>query len=179
MISTRGSAGVGVGCKRLTTLTVLVIADDQIARHQVHLFPVLMIEGGGGIDARFEPQQASPTASSINFIQAARKNFLLDPVGVTRRHFPTIFEIKCMELIMCFVDTHPRTLGIRIECRAVLSLCRQSIFRRISRRCNRFAGIRNSQAARLRPRWVPSSRPSDDTSVRPSSSAVSITSACG
>src|SRR5918996_4837397 len=51
-------AGIGVGARGPPSLSLLVVADDEVALHHVHLFPVVVDEGLGGERARIDSEKA-------------------------------------------------------------------------------------------------------------------------
>ena len=81
-----------------------------------------MIERRRCIDSRFEPQQASPAASLISFIQTTRKYFLLDPDWViadlgcgtgdaTERLAPLVRQVVAVDREPAMLQALGRRLG--------------------------------------------------------------------
>lgn len=87
----RRAACIGVGRETLATLPLVVIADDQVARDQIDLFPILMGERRGRIDARRETQQPRARAAPVVFVQSAGQDLLLNPGGIAGRVSQPLF----------------------------------------------------------------------------------------
>src|SRR5262249_25598672 len=83
-----------------------ITADDEIARHQIHLFPVVVDEWRGGIDAGIKPQQARPAPHLPGFVEIARKNLLLDSRWIADRCVPPLVHVDWMKFEMRFVHWH-------------------------------------------------------------------------
>ena len=102
----RRPACVGVGWKALAAFSLFIVADDQIARDEINLFPVFMRERRSGVDARFETQQSRTRAAPIGFVQPAGKNLLLNSRRITRRDFPAAVHVQRVKLVMLLIDWH-------------------------------------------------------------------------
>src|SRR5438045_561701 len=63
------AAGIGVGTELLSAVAVHIIADDQIAGHDVDLLPVFVDEGRGRVHAGLEPQMARAKAFLLHFVE--------------------------------------------------------------------------------------------------------------
>ena len=78
--SVRGSrraAGIGIGIEAAAAFAVFVVADDQVALELVNLFPVVMGEGGGRVDAGLELEQPRAAAGLVLFVEILN-NVLLE-----------------------------------------------------------------------------------------------------
>src|SRR5215467_3145147 len=98
--------GVGVGRKRLAPLTFSVVADDEVARNQINLLPVIVDEGSGREDTWCKSQQARARAAFGLLIERAGQDLLLNSLGVARRRLPAGAHVEGVELPMLFVHGH-------------------------------------------------------------------------
>src|SRR6516162_1655484 len=92
--------------KQLAALAVSVIANDEIARQQIHLFPVVMNEGGDGVDAGIEFQQPRPAPHLAGLIEITRQNLLLDSSRIAGRCLPAFLHVDRMKFEMRLVHRH-------------------------------------------------------------------------
>src|SRR5262245_64174229 len=76
--STRRTAGIGWSRETLAAIALRIVADDEIAGEQVHLFPVIVDERRRGVFTRDEPQEARTTAALARLVEIAREDLLLD-----------------------------------------------------------------------------------------------------
>src|SRR6185295_1266006 len=101
---------VGMGSEFLAAVTVRIAADNQLARHEVDLFPVFVHEGHRGVDARMEAQVARAKSGSLLLAERAGEDLLLDAGRVARRHFPAPIQVDGVELLVFLVDRHLSSL---------------------------------------------------------------------
>src|SRR5262249_6027495 len=97
---------VGVGRKRGATLAFRIVANDEVARHQIDLLPVIVDEGSGSEDAWCKSQQARARAAFGLFIERAGQDLLCNSLGVARRRLPAGAHVEAVELLMLFVHGH-------------------------------------------------------------------------
>jgi len=100
MKGARWTASISERCIALTTFSLLVISNCQIAGDQKNLFPIFVDERLCSVDPRIEAKKARTRSSLIFFIQSSRQNFLLDAGGIARWHFPATGHIECVEFIV-------------------------------------------------------------------------------
>src|SRR5215475_6944021 len=98
--------GIGVGRKRLAPPTVSIVADDEVARNQINLLPVIVDEGSGRENAGCKSQQARARAAFGLLIERAGQDLLLNSLGVARRRLPAGAHVKGVELSMLLVHGH-------------------------------------------------------------------------
>src|SRR5690606_14668626 len=99
---------VGVGLERRTALSVLIIADGEIAGKEEYLLPIVMDKWLSCIDAGFETQNPRTAAALVHLVQTTGQNLLLDPGGIASGHFPAAVHIQRIELVVLLVDRHSR-----------------------------------------------------------------------
>src|ERR1700730_6011340 len=85
VLDPRWPARIGGRMKWLAALALGVIADNEVARHQIHLFPMVMDERGSGVDTGIEPQEPRPAPHLLRLVEIARKDFLLDADWIAGR----------------------------------------------------------------------------------------------
>jgi hypothetical protein len=83
------AAGVGVGLERFAAFALLIVANGQIAGKQENLFPILVNERLGRIDARLEAKQTGAAPAFVRFVEGARENLLLDAGRIARGRLPS------------------------------------------------------------------------------------------
>ena len=115
MVDARRPAGVGVGFETLAAVALLVATHVEVAADEVHLLPVVVAERDRGEHTRTEAQQPGAVPGLSRLVQLAGQDLLGDPVGVSRRGFPTGVEVEWVELQMRFRDHRrgSRELGLR------------------------------------------------------------------
>src|SRR6266571_1093112 len=132
----RRAASVGAGPEACAALAVAVVADDQIARDEIHLFPVIVHEGLGRMHAGIEAQVARAKAALLLFVEESGEHLLPDPVRIARQFFPAAIEVDLVELLVLLLDRHgssfkravpsvrdlERTSGVLVRKAAVLHL---------------------------------------------------------
>jgi hypothetical protein len=71
-------------------------------------------EGGGGVDAGLEPQQARPAAHFSGLVEIARQNFLLDAGRIAGRRVPAFVHVDGVKFEMWLVHWHltPGIIGL-------------------------------------------------------------------
>src|SRR5271165_5879266 len=74
VINAGRTARIGRRDERLAALALRIVADDEVAGHQVDLLPVVVDEGRGRIDAGIEFEQARAAAHLLCLVEVARKN---------------------------------------------------------------------------------------------------------
>src|SRR5687768_10856113 len=93
-------AGVGRREALLAALAVLVVADHQVALHDVNLFPMVVHEGLGGERPRLDLQQPGAAALLALFVEVRGEDLLIEARRVSRRHFPAARQVDLHELEM-------------------------------------------------------------------------------
>src|SRR6266446_2865625 len=138
----RRAAGVGVGTEAGTAFAVPVVADDQVARDEIHLLPVIVHEGLGGMHARGEPQVTRAEAALGLLVEEPGEHLLLDPLRIAGQLFPALVQVHLVELLVLFPNRHecapnPRSRGCGLHTRARVcgSLSRRAARSRNARRC--------------------------------------------
>src|ERR1700747_727474 len=96
----RGAAGVGRGEALLAALARGVVADDQVALYDVHLFPVVVHERLGGERARLDLQQARAAAALAFLVEVRGEDLLVEARRIARRPLPAGVEVDLHELEM-------------------------------------------------------------------------------
>src|SRR6266478_6034415 len=102
----RRAARIRIGTEARPAFAVPVVADDQIARDEIHLFPVVVHERLGRMHAGGEAQMSRAETTLVLLVEESRKNLLPDPVGITRQFFPAAVEVDFVELLVFFLDCH-------------------------------------------------------------------------
>ena len=97
---------VGITFEFLPAISPLVVADDQVARHQENLLPIFVDEGLGRVDAGRETQKSGAVAASGFFVERAGYDFLLDARRITGRRVPALIHVEAVEFLMSLVKTH-------------------------------------------------------------------------
>src|SRR5260370_26001321 len=105
-IDARRAAGIGRRVEGLTALALLIVADDEVARDQIDLLPVIMHEGRSGVDAGIEAQQPRAASHFAALVEIARENFLLDPRGIAGRRGPAGAHVHASKFEMRLVHRH-------------------------------------------------------------------------
>src|SRR5262249_24912413 len=106
MVDARRPARIGGRVKRLTALPMGVTADNEVTRDQIHLFPMVVDESGGGEDAGFELQQARPAPHFSRLVEIARQNLLLYAGRIAGRRVPALAHVDGVEFEMRLVHWH-------------------------------------------------------------------------
>src|ERR1051326_4553005 len=97
VVPARRAAGVGRREALLPALALPVVADDEVALHDVHLLPVVVHERLGRERAGLDLQEARAAAPLRRFIQIAGENLLEEPRRVARRHLPPRLQVDLHE----------------------------------------------------------------------------------
>src|ERR1700730_6648104 len=100
------TAGVGRRFEWLAALALGVIADGEVARDEIDLFPMIVHEGRGGIDAGLEAQQPGATAHLSPLVEIARQDLLHDAGRIARGRRPARAHVKAMEFQVRLVHRH-------------------------------------------------------------------------
>src|SRR5580658_3949273 len=101
-----GAHCVGITFELLPAITPLVVADDQVARHQENFLPIIVDEGLGRVDAGREAQKSGAVAASGFFVERAGYDLLLDARRITGRRMPALIHVEAVEFLMSLVKTH-------------------------------------------------------------------------
>src|SRR2546427_6966916 len=97
-----GPTGIGRREALLAALALLVVADDEVALHHIHLFPVVVHERLGGEGARLDLQQPGAAAELVDLVEIRGEDLLVETWRVARRPFPAGLEIDAHEFEMRF-----------------------------------------------------------------------------
>src|SRR5262249_57487945 len=62
VINARRATGIGRGVERFAALSLRVVADDEVARDQIDLLPMVVHERRGGVNAWIEAQHPGAPA---------------------------------------------------------------------------------------------------------------------
>src|SRR5262249_48618698 len=109
VVDARRPAGIGRGVECFAALSLRVVADDEVARDQIDLLPLVVRERRGGVDAGVEAQQPGAAAHLAALVEVARENFLLDPRGVAGRRGPAGVHVHAGKFKMRLVYRHGST----------------------------------------------------------------------
>ena len=88
------AAGECGGGEFFAAFAVFVVADDQIALEQVHLFPMIVDEGRGCIFAGNKAQDARAAAAFAVLVQIGHQDFLGDAVRIAFQRFKAAVHIE-------------------------------------------------------------------------------------
>src|SRR5882762_10232614 len=102
----RRAARIRIGTEARAAFAVPVVADDQIARDEIHLFPVVVHERLGRMHAGGEAQMSRAETTLVLLVEESREHLLPDPVGITGQFFPAAVEVHFVELLVLFLDCH-------------------------------------------------------------------------
>src|SRR2546427_5246798 len=88
-----GPTGIGRREALLAALALLVVADDEVALHHIHLFPVVVHERLGGEGARLDLQQPGAASELVDLVEVPGEGFFVEnppggPAAVPTRGFP-------------------------------------------------------------------------------------------
>ena len=97
---------VGVARKFLPAAAVLIIADDQVARHQKDLLPIVVNERLGRIGAGREAQQPGTVAALGLLVEHAGDDLLLDTWRIAWQRLPAGAHVEGVKLPVTFVEPH-------------------------------------------------------------------------
>src|SRR2546428_5438536 len=100
VVHARRPAGIGRGERLLSALALLVVADDEVALHHVDLLPMVVHEGLGGERPGLDLQQPRAAAFLVRLIQVRGEDLLEEAVRISRRPFPSGFQVDAYELEM-------------------------------------------------------------------------------
>src|SRR5262249_34591901 len=75
VIGARRPASVCRCVERLAALALRVVAHDEVAGNEIDLFPMVMHERGGGIDAGIEAQEPRAASHLAALVEVAREDF--------------------------------------------------------------------------------------------------------
>src|SRR5260370_7450194 len=79
---------IGRGVEGFAALPLRIVADNEIARDEIDLFPVIMHEWRDSMDARIETQEPGAAAGLAALADIAGNNLLLDPPRLALRRPP-------------------------------------------------------------------------------------------
>src|SRR5262249_31016579 len=97
---------VGVVAELLAPLAVLVVAHDEVAGEQEHLFPILVHERLGGKGTGLDPQHAGAVATLVLLIEGAGENLLGKTGRIARNGVPAGLHIHGVKFMVPLVETH-------------------------------------------------------------------------
>src|SRR5262245_18071481 len=106
VIDARRPASIGRRLEALAALALGVVADDQIAGDEIDLFPMVVHERRGGVDARLEAQKPRAAAHLAGLVEIAGKRLLLNARRIARRREPALVHVDALELEMRLVERH-------------------------------------------------------------------------
>ncbi len=95
---------VGIASEFLAAFALLVVADDQIARHQENFFPIIVDERLGRVDAGREAQKSGAVAAPRFFVELAGDDLLLNARRITGRRMPAFVHIEGVEFLVSLVE---------------------------------------------------------------------------
>src|ERR1700733_3907820 len=104
MEGARRPACVGVWRKADATITIRVVADDQVTRDKVNLFPIVVDEGRGGVDTGSKAEMPGAKATLVFFIQRTCQDLLLDPLRISRWCLPARAQVDGIELFVFLLN---------------------------------------------------------------------------
>src|SRR5207237_8001499 len=96
----RRPAGVRRGERLLAAASLGVVADDEVAMHDVHLFPVVVHERLGRISAGLDLEEPGAAAALILLVEVGAEDLLVEARRIARRAFPAAVEIDFDEFQM-------------------------------------------------------------------------------
>src|ERR1700733_9302159 len=99
--------GISVGLEGLAALALFVVADREIARDQINLFPIFVHERLGREDAGLEAQQPRARALLVFFVERTREDLLLNARGITGQRLPAARHVDGVKFLVFLVDGHP------------------------------------------------------------------------
>src|SRR6185503_6794869 len=117
VVHARRPAGIGRRDALLAAAALRVVADDQVAVHDVHLFPVIVHERLGRERARLDLQQPRAAALLRLLVQVARQDLLVEAQWIALRPLPAGVEVDLHELQMR-LGLHPLLLQTSSVCMA-------------------------------------------------------------
>src|ERR1700742_2124454 len=109
MIGARRTAGVGRCGEGFAALAFGIVADGEVTRDQVDLFPVVVNERRGRVDARLEAQQPRTAAHLARLVEVAGEDLLLDAGGIAWRRHPSLVHVEAVKFEMRLVHRHHYT----------------------------------------------------------------------
>src|SRR5687768_11222610 len=98
VVHTRRSAGVSRREALLSALALLVVADHEVALHDIDLFPVIVHEGLGGERAGLDLEQPRAAALLRFLVEVGGEDLLVEAGWIARRHFPAVIQVDAYEL---------------------------------------------------------------------------------
>src|SRR5215831_19296224 len=80
----RAGRAAGIGARRivLAAPALPVVADCQVALHEIHLLPIVVHEGFGRVDAGLKAQQSRAAAALCRLVERTGEDLLLNPSGI-------------------------------------------------------------------------------------------------
>src|SRR5262245_46155544 len=106
MVDAGRAAGIGRSVEWFAALALGIVADDEVARHQVDLLPVVVHEWRGGVDAGIEAQQPRAASHLAGLVEVARQNLLLDARRVAGGRRPAGIHVDASEFEVRLVHRH-------------------------------------------------------------------------
>src|SRR5258706_4067838 len=121
-------AGIGRREALLAAAPLRVVADDEVALHHVHLFPVIVDERHGRKRARLDLQEPRAAALLVRLVEIRGKDLLVEARRIARRHFPSRLQIDLHELEMLLRFHHapsslPSSHGARNTSSCAMAWC--------------------------------------------------------
>src|SRR5262245_20931459 len=106
VIHARRAARIGRGFERLAALAGGVVADDEVAGHQVDLLPVVVHERRCSVDAGIEAQKPRAAAHLAGLVDVAGQDLLLDAGWIAGRRGPALAHVDAQEFEVGLVHRH-------------------------------------------------------------------------
>src|SRR6476620_7462346 len=100
VVHTGRAAGVGRSERLLAALAVPVVANYQVALHQVDLLPVVVHERLGRESAGLDLEEAGAAAALRRLVEVRGEDLLPESRRIARRALPTAFQVDLHELQM-------------------------------------------------------------------------------
>src|ERR1700733_14972663 len=91
------TAGIGTGPEILAAGAARIVADGEVALDQIDLFPIIVDEGLGRVDARLEAQEPCAAAGLLRLVERAGEALLLDARGIAGPSFPPGAHVEAVE----------------------------------------------------------------------------------
>src|SRR5262245_18891020 len=88
---------------------MLVVPDDEVARDEIDLFPIVVDERLRRIHAGREAEVACPVAALLFLVEKTREYLLMNALRVSRRRLPALAGVGLEKFLVFLVDSHLRT----------------------------------------------------------------------
>src|SRR5258706_11908551 len=121
-------AGIGRREALLAAAPLHVVADDEVALHHVHLFPVIVDERHGRKRTRLDLQEPRAAALLVRLVEIGGEDLLVEARRIARRHFPAGLQVDLHELEMLLRFHHapsslPASQGARYTSSCAMAWC--------------------------------------------------------